>query len=935
MRLLLLLGGAHLAAARFKPTGQNSWQHLRDAVEDCLDEGTGDGDCTTLAGQDVPAGQGTGQYGHISNWDTSDITNMDNLFYIDTATTAQTQAQFNQPLYWDTSKVTSMFSTFRKAYAFNGDISSWDVSQVTNMDGFMYCNYPYGSFNQDISGWDVRKVQTMQYAFQGQNQFAIDLSGWNVLSTIALDAGTFPTNSAPTNFPVLCGVAWSEVTGSPQFNSQKCTTPPSATDCTGEVFCPEEGAHGGTCEATCDACVGKSYDNNGVCSATEVIECTGTQVGGAARKQEGGPETDDSCDPCAEGTWAADAAADCQAHLNISTCAASRQQAGTPTTDATCLQCAGATFGPADGSTDCQTHTSCGLQANNDPRLQGADAVSAGSCALCAAGTDGPDDGDCTQCQAGSFAANPGDPCEACTGGYSGAGATACTPHISCGLQVNDVPRLQGNDTVSAGDCASCTSGWALTGQADCQPHLNISACHADRQQAGTPTSDAACPQCGPGTWAADGSAACQPHTTCEASRLNPGTPTADASCASCPEGTFGPADGSAACQAHDTLPACTARKVPGTITEDASCPLCGAGTYGPEDGSEACLAQVTCSPGQKGTHGTSTTQENVCSACDDGQFQAAALYNGTTCTPYKACDDGFQIGQTDKEGDRQCGNNVSAFAAWNPPPDLTAKRLKMAYVLGGKSDTFREKISNGNFEDLPDGEVFQVLGALEAADSFSFDMEGGKKGYKKPSFQPGNHTEPADTSEYELTANSRQFRTYQAGKQTYIKYDGRLIVYTYGSPVSRRLNANNNPSAEDCFHTPIECENNGGTCEFKETVSAGCKVNTALPHTGVPCAPHHYCVSHGEEVPCPMNKQALQEGNNEAADCVDCPQGWGSLPGEACAEECAGFTGEADGFTCDGGVIGRDCTKVGQLYRAAGCCTSACSVDTQGCGCN
>ena len=39
---------------------------------------------------------------------------------------------------------------------FNGDISNWNVSNVTNMRS-MFCGCP--KFNQDISKWDVSIVQ--------------------------------------------------------------------------------------------------------------------------------------------------------------------------------------------------------------------------------------------------------------------------------------------------------------------------------------------------------------------------------------------------------------------------------------------------------------------------------------------------------------------------------------------------------------------------------------------------------------------------------------------------------------------------------------------------------------------------------------------------------------------------------------------------------
>ena len=63
---------------------------------------------------------------HISNWDTSLITDMSKLFW--------RKYTFNDDIsQWDTSKVTNMANMFNSATTFNQPIGNWDTSKVTNM----------------------------------------------------------------------------------------------------------------------------------------------------------------------------------------------------------------------------------------------------------------------------------------------------------------------------------------------------------------------------------------------------------------------------------------------------------------------------------------------------------------------------------------------------------------------------------------------------------------------------------------------------------------------------------------------------------------------------------------------------------------------------------------------------------------------------------
>jgi len=110
------------------------------------------------------------QYGSISDWETSRVTDMKGLFLH--------KRHFNDDISaWNVQNVITMNSMFADARSFNGDISEWDVRNVTDMSG-MFTDAI--SFAGDISAWDVRNVTNMRGMFNEATLFNSDISAWDV-----------------------------------------------------------------------------------------------------------------------------------------------------------------------------------------------------------------------------------------------------------------------------------------------------------------------------------------------------------------------------------------------------------------------------------------------------------------------------------------------------------------------------------------------------------------------------------------------------------------------------------------------------------------------------------------------------------------------------------------------------------------------------------
>ena len=104
--------------------------------------------------------------GDISQWNVSNVTDMSWMFK---------NSQFKGDISdWNVSKVMYMNGMFDGSQ-FNGDISQWNVSNVTNMS----CLFKNSQYKDDISLWNVSNVTIMLGMFENSH-FNKSISEWNV-----------------------------------------------------------------------------------------------------------------------------------------------------------------------------------------------------------------------------------------------------------------------------------------------------------------------------------------------------------------------------------------------------------------------------------------------------------------------------------------------------------------------------------------------------------------------------------------------------------------------------------------------------------------------------------------------------------------------------------------------------------------------------------
>lgn len=99
------------------------------------------------------------KYGHISDWDTSNVTDMSLLF--------MELYQFNDDISnWNVSNVTDMSQMFWKAKSFNQPLGNWErkndaneeISTLKNVTDMQHMFYRAEAFNQDLKSWNIKEV---------------------------------------------------------------------------------------------------------------------------------------------------------------------------------------------------------------------------------------------------------------------------------------------------------------------------------------------------------------------------------------------------------------------------------------------------------------------------------------------------------------------------------------------------------------------------------------------------------------------------------------------------------------------------------------------------------------------------------------------------------------------------------------------------------
>ena len=161
----------------------------------------------------------------VSHFDTSKVTNMSGMFDNSKATTLDVS-------HFDTSKVTNMSDMFYNSKATTLDVSHFDTSNVTGM-GSMFSNSRVTIL--DLSHFDTSKVTSMYAMFRNLKVNSLDISNFNTSNVTnmsdmfsgsqatTIDVSNFDTSNVTGMSSMFSGISATSIKGLETFNTSEVT----------------------------------------------------------------------------------------------------------------------------------------------------------------------------------------------------------------------------------------------------------------------------------------------------------------------------------------------------------------------------------------------------------------------------------------------------------------------------------------------------------------------------------------------------------------------------------------------------------------------------------------------------------------------------------------------------------------------------------------
>ena len=163
----------------------------------------------------------------VSNFDTSNVTTMEEMFAGSTITTISGLEK------WNTSKVTTMRSMFNNSKITSLDLSSFDTSNVTDMFGMFYDSS--ATEIKGLSNFNTSKVTHMGMMFRNSRAKELDLSSFNTskvttmsfmfyfCDVLELDVSSFNTINVNEMSSMFRNTVANKITGLENFNTSNVT----------------------------------------------------------------------------------------------------------------------------------------------------------------------------------------------------------------------------------------------------------------------------------------------------------------------------------------------------------------------------------------------------------------------------------------------------------------------------------------------------------------------------------------------------------------------------------------------------------------------------------------------------------------------------------------------------------------------------------------